>query len=63
MADFVDQKKGEIEARIKELRPLVEEYDRLNASVFQVDILLQGGALVSPSKRGLPLYPRADSPH
>ena len=33
MPDFVDQKKGEIEARIKELRPLVEEYDRLNAAV------------------------------
>jgi hypothetical protein len=29
----------------------VWEFDRLNASVFQVDILLQGGALVSTSKR------------
>ncbi|MSX03001.1 MAG: hypothetical protein F2813_07565 [Actinobacteria bacterium] len=33
MADFVDQKRGEMEARLKELRPLVEEYDRLTAAV------------------------------
>jgi hypothetical protein len=29
MADFLDEKRQEIEARLKELRPLVEEYDRL----------------------------------
>jgi hypothetical protein len=29
MADFLDEKRREIEARLKELRPLVEEYDRL----------------------------------
>ena len=33
MADFVDQKKAEMESRLKELRPLVEEYDRLGAAV------------------------------
>jgi len=33
MADFVDQKKGEMESRLKELRPMVEEYDRLEAAV------------------------------
>ena len=33
MADFVDQKKGEMESRLKELRPLVDEYDRLEAAV------------------------------
>jgi hypothetical protein len=29
MADFLDEKRREIDARLKELRPLVEEYDRL----------------------------------
>ena len=29
MADFLDEKRKEIEARLKELRPLVDEYDRL----------------------------------
>ena len=33
MADFVDQKKAEMESRLEELRPLVEEYDRLGAAV------------------------------
>jgi len=44
MADFVDQKKGEIEARIKELRPLVEEYDRLNAAVVALSSVGVGSA-------------------
>ena len=29
MTDFLDEKRKEIEARLKELRPLVEEYERL----------------------------------
>jgi hypothetical protein len=29
MADFLDEKRSEIDARLKELRPLVEEYKRL----------------------------------
>ena len=32
MADFLDEKKREIEARLKELRPLVDEYHRLEAA-------------------------------
>jgi sugar-specific transcriptional regulator TrmB len=32
MADFLEQKKREIEARLKELRPLVEEFHRLEAA-------------------------------
>ena len=32
MADFLDEKKREIDARLKELRPLVEEYHRLEAA-------------------------------
>ena len=29
MADFLDEKRREIESRLKELRPLVDEYNRL----------------------------------
>jgi hypothetical protein len=32
MADFLDEKKREIAARLNELRPLVEEYQRLEAA-------------------------------
>ena len=32
MADFLDEKLKEIQARLKELKPLVEEYDRLEAA-------------------------------
>jgi hypothetical protein len=32
MADFLDEKRSEIGARLKELQPLVEEYQRLEAA-------------------------------
>ena len=32
MPDFLEEKKREIDARLKELRPLVEEYHRLEAA-------------------------------
>jgi hypothetical protein len=32
MADFLDEKKREIQARLKELRPLVDEFHRLEAA-------------------------------
>ena len=32
MVDFLDEKKREIDARLKELRPLVEEFHRLEAA-------------------------------
>ncbi len=32
MADFLDEKRREIQARLKELKPLVEEYRRLEAA-------------------------------
>jgi hypothetical protein len=32
MADFLDEKRKEIQARLKELKPMVEEYDRLEAA-------------------------------
>jgi CRP-like cAMP-binding protein len=43
MADFVDQKKGEMESRLKELRPLVDEYDRLEAAVAALSSVGSGG--------------------
>jgi hypothetical protein len=33
MADFLEDKKREIESRLKELRPLVDEFHRLEAAV------------------------------
>ena len=32
MADFLDEKRKEIQTRLKELRPMVEEYERLEAA-------------------------------
>ena len=37
MADFLDQKRGEIAARLKELTPLVDEYTRLQAALAALD--------------------------
>ncbi len=36
-ADFLDQKKDEIGARIRELKPLVAEYERLEAAARALD--------------------------
>ena len=36
-ADFLDQKRHEIAARLKELRPLVEEYRRLEAAAAALE--------------------------
>ena len=37
MADFLDEKRSEIGARLKELKPLVEEYQRLEAAAASLD--------------------------
>lgn len=37
MADFLDEKRSEIGARLKELKPLVEEYQRLEAAASALD--------------------------
>jgi hypothetical protein len=46
-ADFLDQKRHEIGARLKELRPLVDEYRRLEAAAAALD-----GVSGSRSTRG-----------
>jgi len=37
VTDFLDEKKGEIRARLSELKPLVEEYQRLEAAAAALD--------------------------
>jgi hypothetical protein len=37
MADFLEEKKREIDKRLKELRPLVDEYERLQAASAALD--------------------------
>ena len=43
MADFLDEKRREIEARLKELRPLVDEYDRLQKAAAALAGVGNGG--------------------
>ena len=37
MADFLDEKRSEIAARLKELKPLIDEYHRLEAAAAALD--------------------------
>lgn len=46
MADFLDQKRDEIAARLKELQPLVQEYERLQQAAAALD----GVAATQPSR-------------
>lgn len=43
MADFLDEKRQELKQRLDELRPLVEEYQRLEAAVAALDGVKSGG--------------------
>src|SRR3954454_2230148 len=44
MTDFLEEKKREISARLKELRPLVDEYHRLEAAAGALDGAGEGRA-------------------
>jgi hypothetical protein len=48
MTEFLDRKRGEIAARIAELRPLIEEYRLLQAAASALDLIdaqtVPGGA-------------------
>jgi hypothetical protein len=46
-ADFLDEKRAEIRARLKELGPLVEEYRRLDAAAAALDGVTATGAHAS----------------
>jgi CRP-like cAMP-binding protein len=49
MADFLDEKKREIDARLKELRPLVEEFQRLEAAAAALGgVPAAGGRAAGP---------------
>src|SRR3954447_18177771 len=53
MTDFLDEKKREINARLKELRPLVDEYHRLEAAAAALDgVAAGGGAAATGARRG-----------
>jgi hypothetical protein len=54
MADFLDEKRREIEARLKELRPLVQEYDRLQKAAAALAGVGNGRtrAASAPRRRG-----------
>ena len=53
MADFLDEKRREIEARLKELRPLVDEHDRLQKAAAALAGVGNGGTRQrAPRRRG-----------
>jgi hypothetical protein len=51
MADFLDEKRSEIGARLKELRPLVEEYQRLEAAAAALDGVPTTNGHAGPARR------------
>jgi CRP-like cAMP-binding protein len=54
VADFLDEKRKEIQARLKELRPLVDEYHRLEAAeqaLSGVDGTSSSAATAAPTRR------------
>jgi hypothetical protein len=50
MADFLDEKRSEIGTRLKELRPLVDEYNRLEAAVAALEGVSGNGASAAPAR-------------
>jgi hypothetical protein len=52
MADFLDEKRKEIQARLKELKPLVDEYHKLEAADRALGGLDNGAAAPSQRRRG-----------
>ena len=51
MADFLDEKRNEIGARLKELKPLVDEYQRLQAAAAALDGVPVTSSASSPPAR------------
>jgi hypothetical protein len=49
MADFLDEKRKEIDARMRELRPLVDEYNRLEQAAAALAGV--GGTAARPARR------------
>ena len=59
MADFLDEKRKEIQARLKELKPLVEEYERLEAAERALSGV--GASTVAPARTSAPTRRRRSS--
>ena len=57
MTDFLDEKQQEITARLRELKPLIEEYQRLEAAAAALDGL--GGSTVSAPAAAATAAPKA----
>ncbi|HEX8084695.1 MAG TPA: hypothetical protein VF529_10435 [Solirubrobacteraceae bacterium] len=51
MADFLEEKKREIASRLKELRPLVDEFHRLEAAQRALEGVDNGGGASSAPRR------------
>lgn len=52
MTDFLEEKKREIQARLDELRPLVQEYERLQAAQRALDgVGVNGASSTDPGRR------------
>src|SRR5215218_7025620 len=58
MADFLDEKRKEIQARLKELKPLVEEYTRLEAAERALSGVPSNGAPSPRASSSAPATPR-----
>jgi hypothetical protein len=55
MTDFLEEKKREIQSRLKELRPLVEEFHRLESAAAALEGVEGGSATAAaPARRGSP---------
>ncbi|HEY3021953.1 MAG TPA: MarR family transcriptional regulator [Solirubrobacteraceae bacterium] len=52
MADFLEEKKREIAARLNELRPAVEEYNRLEGALRALDGVSAAPAPAARGRRG-----------
>jgi hypothetical protein len=51
MTDFLDEKRKEIQGRLKELKPLVDEYQRLEAAERALSGVADGAGAPAPSRR------------
>jgi hypothetical protein len=51
MTDFLDEKRKEIDARLRELRPLVDEYNRLEKAATALDGVGGAARRATPTRR------------
>lgn len=57
MTDFLDQKRREIDKRLSELKPLIDEYNRLQAAAEALGGIARSsanGSTAAPARRGRP---------